>query len=62
MIRLPDEMTERDAARYLFASEYINMAAWRQREEDGTEGTPLLDSAEQRQWYIEHWMETHPEA
>jgi hypothetical protein len=61
MIRLPEDMTERDGARHLFSDELaMQHAKWRQHE-DGCEGTPLLASSEERSWYIEHWMETHPE-
>ena len=62
MIRLPEPMFERDAARHLFADALaMQHAEWRQQQ-DGIESTPLLESAYERQWYIEHWMETHPEA
>lgn len=61
MMPLPNEMIERDAARHLFASDYMHLAPWR-RQDNGSESTPLLDSAEERGWYVEHWMETHPEA
>lgn len=60
MMPLPEPMTERDAARYMFAGEYMHLAGWRQQQ-DGAESTPKLASAVERGWYIEHWMETHPE-
>jgi len=60
MIRLPVEMTEYDAARHLFASEYIDHAGWRQFEPDGWESMDLLPAGDQHVWWCE-WCEQHPD-
>jgi len=59
MVDLPEPMTKRDAARYMFAdTNLMTKAQWRTSDEHG-EGTPLLALAEERGWYVEHWEETH---
>lgn len=61
MRELPEPMQKRDAARYMFAdTNLMSQALWRKNDTNG-EGTPLLDSAAERGWYVEHWLETHPE-
>jgi hypothetical protein len=61
MLQLPTEMTERDAARYLFAdTDLMQSAPWRHFDHLG-ENHPSLVSARERCWYWEFWIETHPE-
>jgi hypothetical protein len=61
LIQLPEPMTERDGARYLFAdTNLMATAPWRNYDTLG-ENHPSLDSAQERNWYFQHWLETHPE-
>ncbi len=53
MLRLPEEMTEEQASKWLFSCEYIDRALWRVHDEYG-EGTPRLADAAHRMWYIEY--------
>ena len=59
MMRLPHEMTEHEAAKFVFASEYIDQAGWRQFDDEGHESMDLL-SSKYHVWWCE-WMEEHPE-
>lgn len=57
--QLPEPMTERDAARYMFAdTNLMATALWRNSDAHG-ENRPSLDGADERTWYVEHWLETH---
>lgn len=61
MVELPRPMTKMYAARYLFAdTNLMESAPWRNYDSLG-ENHPSLDSAEERNWYFQHWLETHPE-
>lgn len=59
MMPLPSDLTEYEAARHVFASNYIVGAPWRQYEPDGWESIDLLQG-KYHVWWCE-WCEQHPE-